>query len=93
MKKILALLMAVVMVLSFAACGTDKDDEKDGASSSVPEISDTVPADDAAANNDLADGAGNASADDAGADTKLPVDAPEGADSLPADSAAPQPKN
>lgn len=89
--------MAVVMVLSFAACGTDKDDEKDGEpSSSVPEISDTVPADDAAANSDLADGAGNAPADNSGADTKLPVEAPEGADSLPADNAdtaAPQPKN
>ncbi len=95
MKKLAALLMAVIMVLSFAACGTDKEDKDIKDEASVPEISDNAPveAPDAAPGVVTDDaGAANAPADNAG--TQAPAEAPNAADAPAADAdAAPQPKN
>lgn len=72
MKKIIALLMATVMVFSFAACGTDKEEDKktDDAEvvSPVPETDDKAPVDSPVVDKDADKGAADAPAVDTGAD-------------------------
>lgn len=79
MKKLIALLMATVMVFSFAACGTDKEDDKktDDAEvvSPVPETDDKAPVDSPVVDKDADKGAVETPATDKGAD-KGATDAP-----------------
>ncbi len=86
MKKLAALLVAVIMVLSFAACGTDKEDKDIKDEASVPEISENAPV-------EAPDAAPGIVTDDAGA-ANAPAEAPNAADAPAADAdTAPQPKN